>query len=194
MNLRGAFYKGVVALAPLSVTLVLCFWLLSTLEHFFRWPVEFFLGDLYFPGLGLCFALFIVFFVGCFINNFVLRNLSEVVNNIFTKIPVIRFVYNTVADLLKFFRKRDTEQLGVMVMVRVSGVELLGVLTSQSGVLDDVKNDVNGVDKVAVFIPMSYQVAGFTVIVPRSAIDIMPISVEDGLRFIFSGGVLQKNA
>lgn len=191
IHLKKTFYKGVVAVTPLSVTLGLCFWLLSTLEHLFRWPVELFLGNLYFPGMGLCFALFLVFFVGYLVNNFVIRKFSEMVHNTFTKIPVIRFVYNTVADLLQFFRKKNTEQLGAMVMVRISGVELLGVLTNQDSILGEAKNHP---DRVSVFIPMSYQVAGFTVLVPRSSVEIVPISVEEGLRFIFSGGVLQKNS
>ena len=56
--------------------------------------------------------------------------------------------------------------------------------------LRDAQNEgTGGADKVAVYLPMSYQLGGFTVIVPRSRIREVPMKAEEALRFCVTAGV-----
>lgn len=45
-------------------------------------------------------------------------------------------------------------------------------------------------NQIAVFLPFSYQVGGFTVIVSRENVVELDMSVEDALRFIATAGVV----
>jgi uncharacterized membrane protein len=75
---------------------------------------------------------------------------------------------------------------GKVVLVQMqNGAEQLGFLTREDFA------DLPGFDpdRVAVYLPMSYQLGGFTVIVPRSRIREVPMKAEDALRFCVTAGV-----
>jgi uncharacterized membrane protein len=44
-------------------------------------------------------------------------------------------------------------------------------------------------DEVAVYLPMSYQVGGYTVFVPKSACTAVDMSREDAMKFILTAGL-----
>jgi uncharacterized membrane protein len=44
-------------------------------------------------------------------------------------------------------------------------------------------------DTVGVYLPMSYQIGGYTVFLPRSAIEPIDMSVEDAMRFTLTAGM-----
>jgi uncharacterized membrane protein len=46
-----------------------------------------------------------------------------------------------------------------------------------------------GDEIVGVYLPMSYQIGGYTLFVPRSAIERMDMSVEDAMRFVLTAGM-----
>jgi uncharacterized membrane protein len=50
-----------------------------------------------------------------------------------------------------------------------------------------------GTDVVAVYLPMSYQLGGFTMIVTRSRVRDVDMTVEAALRFCVTGGVRRKD-
>ena len=46
-----------------------------------------------------------------------------------------------------------------------------------------------GEDLVAVYLPMSYQIGGYTVYLPRSRLTETDLSVEQAMRIVLTGGV-----
>jgi uncharacterized membrane protein len=75
-------------------------------------------------------------------------------------------------------------------MVDIDGAgrnRLMGFLTR--GEWDDVPEGIGDDDRVAVFLPMSYQLGGFTTIVPRSAVTPIDMSIEDAMTFCLTAGV-----
>ena len=46
---------------------------------------------------------------------------------------------------------------------------------------------------VAVYLPMSYQIGGFMVLVPRAALEPVDLGVEDALRTIVTAGLSGKS-
>jgi uncharacterized membrane protein len=42
---------------------------------------------------------------------------------------------------------------------------------------------------VGVYLPMSYQIGGYTVFVPRSSVERIEMSVEDAMRFVLTAGM-----
>ena len=69
-------------------------------------------------------------------------------------------------------------------------MNLLGFVTRSS--FDDAPAIPGGDDRVAVYLPMSYQIGGFTVMVPRSSIADVDMSVEECLRFAMTAGVAEN--
>jgi uncharacterized membrane protein len=49
-----------------------------------------------------------------------------------------------------------------------------------------------GDDLVAVYLPMSYQIGGYTIYLPRSRVSETELSVEQAMRIALTGGVRGK--
>ena len=98
----------------------------------------------------------------------------------------------TAADLIKNFVFQRLMESGLLQVVAVTlpgNMRLLGFVTRTE--FEDVPGLARP-DEVAVYLPMSYQVGGFTVFMPRSAIAPVQMSREDAMKFILTAGL--KNA
>ena len=81
-----------------------------------------------------------------------------------------------------------------MVWVRLpdSPYRLLGVVTKQGSDSDSRLGDMISDDEVAVYLPMSYQVGGYMVVVPKANVETVEMEPGDALRLIMSAGLGQK--
>ena len=48
-------------------------------------------------------------------------------------------------------------------------------------------------DSVLVYLPMSYMVGGYTVLIPRSELRPLKMSMEEAMRFVLTAGITGKN-
>ena len=56
-----------------------------------------------------------------------------------------------------------------------------------------LRRPVDDGDTVAVYLPMSYMVGGYTVFLPRGRLEPTSLSVEEGMRIALMGGVRQSD-
>ncbi|MCH9622056.1 MAG: hypothetical protein S4CHLAM20_14910 [Chlamydiia bacterium] len=177
--------RGLLAIAPLAITIILVLWLYNHLEYIFGAPVQYFFPEAYFPGLGIIIAIVILFFLGLIINNWIIQSFYNALERTLKKIPLLKTIYTSVTDLMSFFNtgKNSTNK---PVMVNFHGVKLIGLITRET--FDDLPKEFGANDQIAVFLPFSYQVGGSTVLVPRSMIIPLDMSVEKSLRFVATGG------
>ena len=76
-----------------------------------------------------------------------------------------------------------------MVSVQLPGIDmrLLGFLTRSD--FSDMPKGVGNEDEMAVYLPMSYQVGGYTVLIPRKRVTPVPMSREEAMRFVLTAGL-----
>ncbi len=67
------FKRGLIAIAPLALTLALFFWFFNVLEGAFSVPLKALVGDHYFSGLGILVALVLTFLIGIVINTWLIQ-------------------------------------------------------------------------------------------------------------------------
>ena len=79
-------------------------------------------------------------------------------------------------------------QTVVLVDMGESGVRALGVVTRES-FKDLPAIEKNADDRVAVYIPMSYGLGGFTLMVPRSKITHIDMPIEKAMSLAITGWV-----
>jgi uncharacterized membrane protein len=182
------FKRGLIAIAPLALAIVIVVWLLGTLEHAFRPPIKAVLGEKYYiPGMGILVALILIFIVGAVINTYIIQKISGWVDRFLARLPFFKIFYNSIGDMMNYFRPKGREH-GKMVIVQIEGTRRIGIVTRE-----DFEGVAKGIEKegeIAVFIPMSYQIGGFTVLVHKSKVEPIEMSVDEGMRFIITGGVL----
>ena len=183
---RSAFIKGLAAVLPTGLTLYLIYWIGVTLEHVLGAAFKLVLPDRYYqPGLGLVAGVALVILIGFAVNAWIVRLFVRLGEVGLARIPLVKSVYSAVRDLLHFFSADDEQQPRRVVRVTLGQAQLIGFLTR------DRVPEINGggQDLVAVYLPMSYQIGGYTLFLPRAAVEPIDLDVEDAMRLVLTAGL-----
>ncbi len=185
------FVTGLLTVLPLVLTVYFTVWLLTVLEKFFGKQVKLLLpDDWYRPGMGLVVAVLLIFAVGTLMHAWVFRRIFRRLELLLLRVPVVRSVYSALRELLGLFGDQKGQALRVVMVTLTDGTRLLGFVTR-----DDCSDALKGADSrdtVAVYLPMSYQVGGYTVFVPKSALTNIDMAREDAMRFILTAGLKSR--
>jgi uncharacterized membrane protein len=182
---------GFVTLLPIVLTIYLLYWLAVSSEQVLGGALQFMLPDAtYFPGLGMIAGLIVVFIVGLMMNAYMVRQLFSLGEQVLYRLPLIKTVYRAFRDFFDFFSPKK-EQFGQVVAVSFNGIELVGFVTQENPQrLPESFRDRNS---VLVYLPMSYMVGGYTVLIPRSELRPLKMSMEEAMRFVLTAGITGKN-
>jgi uncharacterized membrane protein len=187
--MKKIFMRGLIALAPISLTLALLIWLYNVLEGVFSIPIKAILGpEYYYRGSGVLLAFVLIILIGALLNTYLLRKLYEAGENLMHRIPFVKTLYSSVRDLMKFFQSDEAKKQGYVVSFEIAGTRLIGLVTRES--FDDLPKGVGEEGEIAVFLPMSYQIGGYMIMVPRSSVKRISMSVEEAMRFVVTAGML----
>ena len=188
--IKKIFWNGIKAILPIGITLALVIWVLGMIESAFGWVIKKIIGpQYYFDGLGLIVGLVLVFVVGLLMNAWIARKVYSWGEALLRRIPLVKTLYNAIADLMRFFDKVAETQGSYPVMVNLPDCRVLGILTRQS--VEKLGKSAEG--EVAVYIPMSYQIGGFTLMVPRSMVERLDMTVEKAMSFAITAGMSSES-
>lgn len=181
-------FKGLAALLPVTLTLYLVYWLGVYIERLLH-PVLIAVipEQHYLPGMGVVAGLVVLFFVGLAVNAWIVQRLFLLVDGMLARIPLIKSIYGSLHDFMDYFS--GTEQrdgLKQVVLVSVGEATLVGFLTREH--VTDIPGLPTGGDDniVAVYLPLSYQIGGYTMYLPRSAVRPVDMSLEDAMRRVLT--------
>ena len=187
-QLRTWFLQGIALLAPLIITVAFFVWLGRS--------VEVLVGDLlrqilpggwYVPGMGLVAGVLITLAAGLLANLFLVRWLLNVAERIVDRIPVVKSLFQGLKDISRLFARNGEQRLGRPVAVDIEGIRLVGFVTQEpAGLPGD--SDVDGDSQIAVFLPMSYQMGGYTLYLDRSRVRPLNVGIEQAMRAVLTGG------
>lgn len=184
------FRRGLIAVAPLALTLALLLWFFNTLEGLLSAPLKALVGPYYFSGLGILVALVLTFLIGTVINNWMIQKLSVAGELILQKIPLVKTLYNSIGEMMNYFGSKEKQKQEQVVLVEINGYKLVGLITRDS--FEDLPKGLGEEGEIAVYLPMSYQIGGYTVILPKSHVKKLAMTVEEGMRFAVTAGVLAQ--
>lgn len=173
------FLKGAITLLPIVMTLTVLWWLVVSLETALGGALYWaFPGLPHVPGLGSVLAIILIFLTGLLVQIYVARWVIELVERLFKRIPFVGAVYGSFKDILTFISgSKEKDGLKKVVLVCFGEhTRVLGFVTQSNVVFD------NSESLVAVYLPMSYQVGGYTVYMPESELEYINMSVEEAMR------------
>lgn len=185
------FFKGLIAIIPLTLTLYLLFWLAATVELALGNIFKLFLPESWYTkGLGFVLGLAVVFFFGVFLESRPFRHLFRKFEELVNQIPVVKSIYSAIRDFISLFSGKQKGKFKQVVLVNVphGKGQQIGFITVSD--FEEVLPTLVSNDQIAVFLPFSYQMGGNTVIMSRQNIINIDMSVEDALRFIATAGVV----
>jgi len=192
-TLNRKFLAGLLAVLPILATLYLIYWGVTAIEGGLGAIVGIFLpAGVYRPGLGLVAGVVIIFLVGNLVETFMFRDLMGKVEELILKIPVIKIVYGGTRDLLSFISRGKEHGGGQTVWVSpgIGDMVLMGFVTGDD--LSDFGEDFN--EMITVYLPLSYQIGGYTVVVPRRRVVPAGIPFEKAMRFVMTAGVMEAKS
>jgi len=218
-DFRQFFLRGLAALLPTLITLWLLLWawnfLWESLGRHLIWALKYTWGNLagygsipdrpwayidhywderYFSTrlLGVILAVVLVYIVGFFVGNLIGRTVWKLGEVLAMKIPLIRAIYPAVKQVTDFVLQENKPQFEASRVVAVQphekGIWSIGLVTG-AGVAE--LSETTGQEMVTVFVPSSPTAfSGYVLVVPRDSVVELPISVEEAMRLLVSGGVL----
>ncbi len=144
-------------------------------------------------ALGVALAMVLVYIVGLLIGNLIGRTMWRLAERAVSRIPIIRAVYPAVKQITDYLlADRSTQFAGsrvVAVQPHAEGIWSIGLVTGPG--LPPLSR-ATGHEMVTVFIPSSPTAfSGYVVVVPRSGVVELPLKVEEAMRLLISGGVIQ---
>jgi len=183
------FLKGLTVILPIGVTAYIVYWLAVSAESLLGGVARTVLPEgWYLPGTGIVVGLAFIFGVGILTGLWVFQRLFEWAEVLVEKTPLVKSLYGGVKDLMSFFSSSQKDAANRVVMVTLAeNVRLLGFVTREE--FGDLPEGFAAEGEVSVYLPMSYQIGGFTVVVPRSAVTPIDMSAEDAMRLAMTAGM-----
>ena len=184
------FMTGLVTVLPIVVTLYLLYWFADISESILGQIIRLFIPDhIYHPGMGLAAGILIVFLVGMLMNAGIIRKWFALSEHLLYRTPVVKSLYGSVREFFEFFsHPRDKEFLEVVfVPFGDKDIWRLGFVTKTD--MNRVVGQPSDEELLAVYLPLSYQIGGLTLILPRSRVRPVTIPVEEAWRLVLTAGV-----
>jgi uncharacterized membrane protein len=187
------FLQGLIAVLPIALTLYLIYWLATSAESVLGRAIRLVIDDRYVPGLGVLAGLLITLAVGVLLRIWVFRMVFALGEAVLQKIPGIKSIYGSIRDLVGFFDASKQREFDKTVMVAVGdeNTRLMGLVTRDD--FSDLPGGIGDEQTVAVYLPMSYQLGGFTVMVPKDKISPVDMKVDQAMQFVLTAGVSAEN-
>lgn len=141
------------------------------------------------PGVGALFAFLIVLVTGLLVTNLIGRQLVGFWEELLQRIPLVRSIYSSVKGLAESVFSQDSAfRKVVLVPYPRAGVWSIGFLTAENLGEISVKT---GVPSACVFIPTTPNpTSGFIVIVPRTEVIELSMTVDAAMKMIVTLGVV----
>ena len=192
--MRKYFITGLLILVPFAITAWVLNLVISTMDQSLlflpeRWqPRKLFGFDI--PGLGTILTILIVFVTGLLTSNLIGNYVVRIWEKILQRIPVVNSLYSSVkqvSDTL-FSSSGNAFRKAVLVPYPHQNSWTIAFLTGVPG--GDVKNHLVG-DFVSVYVPTTPNpTSGFFLMMARSSVIELDMSVDVALKYIVSMGVV----
>lgn len=182
---------GIITVLPIVLTIYLLYWLVVSSEQVMGTALRWALPEVfYFPGLGTIAGLVLVFLVGLLMKAVLIRQLFAFSEEILYHVPIIKTVYRAIRDLFDFFSPKQ-ENFGRVVIVNFNNMEIIGFITQEDP--QRLPESFRNQDSVLVYIPMSYMIGGFTLLIPRANVRPCQMNMEEAMRFALTAGITGKS-
>ncbi|MEN9978762.1 MAG: DUF502 domain-containing protein [candidate division WOR-3 bacterium] len=190
-RLRRYFITGLAAILPVGLTVFVLWFIIShlgsilqpLLRHL-RWLQQ--LPSVFLTLIGFIVLIGVITLLGAVTSGYLGRHFLTWLDRFFRQLPLASSVYTSARQLTDaVFIKRSSLRKTVLVEYPRKGILALGFLTGEEPV-----ELADGRRAFLVFFPTAPNpTSGWLAIVPETDIAETPLSIEEGLKFVVSGGL-----
>jgi uncharacterized membrane protein len=196
-RLRNLLLGGLLILAPAYLTVYVLLLLFRFMDGIFAPLIDKTLStfleepDIHIPGLGILLTLLVILFLGWLSTRVVGRQMIDGVEGFIRRVPVARSVYGATKGVLEALSRDQADAFKRVVLVEYPriGTYGIGFVTGGPARWSASPHDM---ELVPVFVPTTPNpTSGYLLLVPPREIIECPVTVEEGIRMVVSGGILQ---
>ena len=183
------FLRGFFTLFPMSITVAVVWWLIVNTEYVLKSFLLLFVSEKYYiPGAGLLTAVILTFMVGLAMGKRPVRRYFKFIEALLATLPIVRSVYQSFKDILSFLKSQTNQKDSSVVLIDMGEDlgQLIGLLTHKN---PESFLGEGAQGAVLVYIPMSYQIGGFRLLVAQSRVQPLVVKTQEAMRFVFTAGV-----
>jgi uncharacterized membrane protein len=182
------FLQGLLVTAPVAITVYAIYWVVTGIDDLLPIFTTIEDGRVKVQNFGLGFLIIIasVCLIGYLSTFFIQSRIFNLFDHWLEKAPGIKFIYTTVKDFFEAFAgEKKKFNRPVLANIDDNDVWRVGFLTN-----DDM-SDMGLKDYVAVYVPMSYSIAGNVYLIPSNRIKSLDshLTPTEAMKFAISGGV-----
>lgn len=191
---------GILVILPLLLTIYILVVLFQFADRILGSFVNTYLNRLlgfYIPGLGLILGLIlflvIIFIIGFLTTHFLGKRLYFILDKALRRFPLIRHIYPSIKQIIEFLFTYQAQEFKKAVLVQYprSGIWSIGFITNEGF---EIAKEKTKQDLLSIFIPSSPgPLTGFFILVPRQEVIFLDIPIEEAIKLIVSGGLLNPN-
>jgi uncharacterized membrane protein len=197
-TLKSVFLTGLLVLVPLAITLWVLGLVIGTMDQTLlllpeTWRPEKIIG-FHLPGIGAVLTLAFIFIVGLFTQNFIGQKLVKWWDVVLRHIPVVGPLYTSVKQVSDTLLSSSGNAFRKALLIEYPrrGSYTIAFLTGTPG--GDVVNHLKEAH-VSVYVPTTPNpTSGFFLMVPKSEVVELDMSVDAALKYIVSMGVVAPAA
>jgi uncharacterized membrane protein len=138
--------------------------------------------------MGIVAGVLLLLAAGTLVNAYIVRRVIARWERFLDRIPVVKTIYGATRDFARLLptggKRHDLKRV---VLARFGDARIIGFVTrddaSELGIVA-AKDDL-----LAVYFPMSYQIGGYTALLPRASVQPLDLSVETAMRLVLTGGL-----
>ncbi len=210
-DFKRFFFYGLAAVLPTLLTLAIIVYVFTFLDKFlathvndgayrlltevvFRsGPVHLFIVEhwsKYFWWVGFALSLVGIYIFGRFVASLLGRSIWRMVERAFFRLPVVKQIYPYVKQVTDFLFSDKKMQFSRVVVVEYprKGIWSVGLVTGAG--MKTIRRTL-GEEFLTIFIPSSpTPLTGYVITVRREEVIDLPLSIDDAIRFVISGGVI----
>lgn len=180
------FFTGLLVVVPVGVTVLVLKAILGWIDRILGDLPGYVIG-LHFPGLGIITLLLLILLIGVVSANYVGTRVLRSWDHLMQRVPLVRGVYSTVKQMMETFSVKHNFHGVALVEYPRQGCYSIGFVTGS------VEGGSLGLDGTleTVFVPTTPNpTAGFLLLLPTAEVTHLDMTVEQGMKFIISLGLV----
>ncbi|AZZ37234.1 hypothetical protein CIK05_10695 [Bdellovibrio sp. qaytius] len=188
-RLQKIFISGLVAFLPIALSIYVLTVGVALIENLFGQFLRRALPEgTYIPGFGFLATLGFILLLGFLVDNFLTAAFFRRIQEKLREVPLIKIIYSPLRDLMNLFAKGQSQHtMKKVVLVHFTNSHsVLGLVTRES--FEDLDLKVSA-DRIAVYIPMSYGLGGYTVLVNKSDVESVDMPIEKAMSLALTGWI-----
>ncbi len=195
-KIRAYLFTGILVTAPVAITFYMAYKFIFWVDRIVNQvlPPQYKFDNILpftIPGLGLIVLIVALIVVGMFAAGFLGKFFLKLGEWIVYKMPLVSSIYSLLKQIFETFLSNKSQAFSKVVLLEYprKGIWILGFVSS------DTKGEVRGrfdEEMLNVFIPTTPNpTSGFLIFVPKKDTVELQMSVEEGIKFVISGGLVE---